>query len=71
MFGPLLEPVSKNYGNNYNQLLDEYSRAIYNKFNTYGTFTMDHQRMLKEYIEERFELANRLKKVGKDFIKYK
>lgn len=47
MFGPLLEPVSKNYGNNYNQLLDDYSRAIYNKFNTYGEFTLDHQRMLK------------------------
>lgn len=71
MFGNILEPNSKSYSGNYNQLLDEYSRAIYNKFNTYGTFTPDHQKMLREYIDERFELANRLKKSTKDYTKYK
>lgn len=54
LFGDQLDPISQKYGNNYNQLLDEYSKAIYSKFNSYGTFTLDHQRMLREFIEERF-----------------
>lgn len=47
IFGDQLEPVSSKYGNNYNQLLDEYSKSIFSKFNMYGTWTLDHQRMLK------------------------
>jgi len=47
IFGDQLEPVSSKYGNNYNQLLDEYSKTIFSRFNMYGTWTLDHQRMLK------------------------
>lgn len=54
IFGDTLDPVSLKYGNNYNQLLDEYSRAVFNKFNSYGTFTPDHHRMLRDFIDERF-----------------
>jgi hypothetical protein len=37
----------------------------------YGTWTPDHQRMLKEFIDERFELASRLKKANKDAVRYR
>lgn len=47
IFGSQLEPVSSKYGNNYNQLLEEYERAIFNKFNSYGAFTQGHQLMLR------------------------
>lgn len=50
LFGDQLDPLSQKYGNNYNQLLDEYSRAVLSRFNTNGTFTPDHQRMLREFI---------------------
>lgn len=54
IFGEQLDPISSKYGNNYNQLLDEYSKSIYSRFNMHGTWTLDHQRMLREFIDERF-----------------
>jgi hypothetical protein len=69
--GEQLDPVSSKFGNNYNQMLEEYSKSIFARFNMYGTWTPDHQRMLREFIDERFELANRLKKSSKDSLRYK
>lgn len=36
----------------------------------YGTWTQDHQRMLREFIDERFELARGLKEYHKKAEKY-
>lgn len=71
IFGNQLDPISSKFSNNVNELLDEYSKTIFARFNMYGTWTNDHQRMLKEFIEERFTLAHNLKKATKDAIKYK
>lgn len=71
IFGETLESISGRHGNNYTQMLDEYSRSIFAKFNTYGPWTTDHQRMLKDYIEERFNLARNAKTYYKEAGKYK
>lgn len=62
IFGSQLNPISSEHGNNYNKLLDEYSNAIHSRFSSAGNWTPDHQQMLKEFINDRFELAYLSKK---------
>ena len=71
IFGSQLNPISGEYGNNYNRLLDEYTRAIYSRFNSKGTWTSDHQSMLRQFINDRFELAYASKKSENDAKQYR
>lgn len=71
IFGSQLNPISGEYGNNYNKLLDEYSRAIHTRFSSAGNWNTDQQLMLREFINDRFELAYLSKKNENDAKQYR
>ena len=66
-----LETGSKTVGEDFNTKLKSFSDSVYRKFQSLGSWSMDHQMMLNSFLQERFMMANLIKNANLEIEKSK
>lgn len=56
-----LDTQISNIGGDMNHKLKSFSDSVYRKFESLGSWSMDHQMMLNSFLQERFLMANLVK----------